>query len=213
VKTLWLWIVTVLAALLATTPTNRAFAGPAGKAVVPMTEADARRFFVCRTRVSFDSGHGTQVSYMRPDGAVFLWYPGNSIVLPGKWDITTRETTTEPPRKYTALCFQYGANTYNPVTKQAGGQWNCLPAGLFARLTVDSADGDVFGLARRNAVPFKLSRDKTTVSELKDKVRSGEAREQPPETARDPGCPAAAVDTRPKIPPQFPAESLNLASQ
>ena len=112
--------------------------------------------FINKTRVSFGPGHGTQVSYMRGDGAVFLWYPGNRVVLRGRWRTDGR-----------TICFRYGPNTYNPVTGRAGAEWECRPSDVFARTTVDRVAGDVFGLARRNAVPFVLAPDRTTIADLK----------------------------------------------
>src|SRR5262245_18402673 len=120
----------------------------------PMSLPEARQFFICKTHLSFDPGHGTQLSYLRADGAVLLWYPGNAIILRGRWKIEERTTASQPQRTYDALCYQYGANTSNPVTKQSGRRWECLPAHVWARIRVERADGDVFGLARRSAVPF-----------------------------------------------------------
>jgi hypothetical protein len=111
--------------------------------------------FINKTRVSFGPGHGTQVSYMRGDGAVFLWYPGNRVVLRGHWRIEDRK-----------ICFRYGPNTYNPVTGRGGGGWECSPIGAFSRTTVDRVPGDVFGLSSRNAVPFVLAPDRTTIADL-----------------------------------------------
>jgi hypothetical protein len=111
--------------------------------------------FVNKTRVSFGPGHGTQVSYMRSDGAVFLWYPGNRVVLRGDWRIQDGR-----------VCFRYGANTYNPVTGRGGGGWECRPIGAFSRTTVDRVPGDVFGLTKRNTVPFVLAPDRTTIADL-----------------------------------------------
>src|SRR4029453_11353963 len=50
-----------------------------------MTVGEANAKFVDHTRISFSPGHGTQVSYMRADGTVFLWYPGNRVVVRGRW--------------------------------------------------------------------------------------------------------------------------------
>ncbi len=55
---------------------------------------------------------------------MFLWYPGNSVVLPGTVERFEEVTVAEQP--HAALCFQYGAITYNPVTKQRGSKWNCF---------------------------------------------------------------------------------------
>ena len=125
----------------------------------PMSHSEAHRYFSSKTRVSLDQGHGTQVSFTSADGRVFLWYPGNAVVLHGRWRIVDAQGGA-------AICFLYGSNTYNPVTQQAGGRWSCGPADRLKRITVDQANGDVFGLARRRTVPFRLSSERTTIAEL-----------------------------------------------
>ena len=129
-----------------------------------MTVGEANAKFINQTRISFSPGHGTQVSYMRPDGSVFLWYPGNKAVLRGRWLIEGRANSAY-------VCFQYGSNTYNPVTKQPGGGWSCRQADVFARITVDRVPGDLFGLANRQSVPFVLTPERTILAELKQRVR------------------------------------------
>jgi hypothetical protein len=64
------------------------------------------------TNMSHDAGHGTQVEYLSPGGSAWLWYPGNSVILPGKWK-----------RSGENICFAYTANSYNPVTGHKGGDW------------------------------------------------------------------------------------------
>ncbi|HKD27265.1 MAG TPA: DUF6438 domain-containing protein [Xanthobacteraceae bacterium] len=149
-----------------------------------LSVAEARKLLICKTHMTFSAGHGTQVSYLRSDGVEFLWYPGNAVVVRGNWDIV--EHTTDPPG-YADICFQYGANTYNPVTGKMGGNWECRPAHAFARSTVDRSDGDVFGLAKRDAVPFELSRERTTINNLRTIARrlgaSGD-----PKSGSDRGC-------------------------
>src|SRR6266849_10942054 len=62
---------------------------------VALSVQEAGKLFVCQTRMSFGPGHGTQVSYIHPDGAIFLWYPGNAVIVPGKWQIVPRTTTAQ----------------------------------------------------------------------------------------------------------------------
>jgi hypothetical protein len=135
-----------------------------------MGEAEARGIFVGKTRVTFMPGHGTQISYMRPDGAIFLWYPGNAVVLPGRWRIEARWAGGTPPAKEALLCFQYRPNTYNPVTQVLGGRQECVPARAMSRFIVDRADGDIFGLAGRSSAPFRLAREPTTIAAVKAQI-------------------------------------------
>jgi hypothetical protein len=150
----------------------------------PMALEEAREFFACRTLMSFDPGHGTQVYYMRPDGTEFLWYPGNAVVLASKWRFTQR--VPDSPQLGVDLCFQYATNTYNPMTKQQGGQWECRAAQANAYRVVERATGDIFGLSRR--LPFVLSRERTSLEALQQQLRTLRP-EEPRDAADEQGCP------------------------
>jgi hypothetical protein len=108
-----------------------------------------------QTTLTYDPGHGTQIEYVAANGTSYLWYPGNRVVLPGHWK-----------RQGKDICWAYGANTYNPVTGQHGGGFECEPLGLYASSIVETAKGDVFGLAHRTRVPFQLTRTATTIATL-----------------------------------------------
>ncbi len=150
----------------------------------PLSMTEARKLLACKTHMTFSEGHGTQVSYLRSDGVEFLWYPGNAVVVRGKWNLT--EHTTDP-WKFADICFLYGENSYNPVTRKMGGNWECRPAHAFTRSTVDRADGDVFGLAKRTAVPFNLSRERTTIDDLR-KIAGRLDMPAEPQSGSDHGC-------------------------
>lgn len=107
------------------------------------------------TNLYYDAGHGVQVEYLTTDGKSFLWYPGNSVILPGRWKTEGRD-----------VCFAYGANTYNPVTGNSGGSWECTPARAFWAGVVERVEGDPLGLASRKRVPFRLRPERTTLAEL-----------------------------------------------
>lgn len=87
------------------------------------------------TYASSDFFHGLQVEYFSPDGKVFLWYPGNTKSVAGEW-------TTEG----NDLCFRYQSNSYNPVTGQNGGKWECTSKNRGKMGLVSKVDGDAFGL-------------------------------------------------------------------
>lgn len=107
------------------------------------------------TVMSYGRGHGTQVEYLGSNGMSYLWYPGNRVVLPAPWKYQKDQ-----------ICYLYGSNTYNPVTKERGGKWECQPIATSKLTRVETARGDVFGLAKRRAVPFVLPRARTTLSTL-----------------------------------------------
>ena len=110
------------------------------------------------TLVVHEPSHGTQIEYFHPGGHAFLWYPGNTGVVQGRWKLETQAGRR-------TICFRYGPNTYNPVTRQRGGQWQCRPFRLFARGVVSACTGDVFRLSnRQGAVPHVLKRDRRSLS-------------------------------------------------
>ena len=153
----------------------------------PLSVAEARRLFVCKTHMSFSAGHGTQISYLGSDGIEALWYPGNARMVRGKWRIV--EHANEPAGGYADICFLYPTNGYNPVTRKWGGDWECRPAHVYARSIIDRSDGDVFGLANRGAVPFTLSRERTTIDDLRKMTRRSDASSEVRSGAsRDRGC-------------------------
>lgn len=141
-----------------------------------VSATQAKAFLAGKTRLVFDTGHGSQVSYGATDGRTYLWYPGNAVILSGRWEV--RETTTEYVHlgrtahvgRSAEVCFQYGANTYNPVTRERGGQMSCRPFTIFKRGTVEAKAGDVFGLAMRSEAPFVLGRERSSIEALRRRV-------------------------------------------
>ena len=139
-------------------------------------EAETRKFVSCRTLVTWTAPQGTQVSYLGAGGKAYLWAPGNDAVLSGSWRIDPNATSRQSPQAYIAVCFQY----------QGNAQWDCRPAEILERITMDHADGDVFGLEGRTAVPFRLARDRTNIAMLQQRIKdqaqgqvSGTAPSQP----------------------------------
>lgn len=111
------------------------------------------------TQMMRDSHHGTQIEYLSEGGKAFLWYPGNSSILEGRWK-----------REGGDICFAYGGNTYNPVTGHSGGGWECMPFDLYWRVVEERMQGDIFSLDGRGAVPFKLDPKRTTLEKLLARV-------------------------------------------
>jgi hypothetical protein len=126
---------------------------------------ETKSLFSGQTMMSYDPGHGTQVEYIAPNGRTYLLYPGNKVIVHGSWKLAR----TDKPTIFN-LCFKYPSNSYNPVTKQSGGAWECQIAGFYLRGIADHAKGDVLGLAKSSAVPFVLSRARTSLSALIGKL-------------------------------------------
>jgi hypothetical protein len=176
-KLRWQWITALLAAAAvaaswATLDTAHSQNAPIIWKVPkkPMTMSEAREFLGCKTRMSFMEGHGTQVSFTAPDGRVFLWYPGNRVVLSGLWEVRSRAVLKSTLTVYAEICFRYGTNTFNPVTGAVGNAWECMPADFLASVTTDSADGDLFNLRQRPVPAFVLSREKTSLKQLEERA-------------------------------------------
>jgi hypothetical protein len=96
-----------------------------------------------KTVLMYDASHGNQVEFYDKDGNCFLWYPGNTVPVRGRWEARGDQ-----------ICFQYGPNTYNPVTRERGGHWDCAPVATWSVHVVDTVPGDVFGLSTK--LPAKL---------------------------------------------------------
>jgi len=103
-------------------------------------------------------GHGTQVEYFAPNGRAFLWYPGNTRSVPSYWKI-------EKGTRSHLICFQYPANSYNRLTKQSGGNWECAKLGFWAKDITEIRGKDIFSLSS-GRVPHSLSTYQTTFDAL-----------------------------------------------
>jgi hypothetical protein len=134
-----------------------------------------RRALSNMTTLSLSAGHGPQISYRTVDGRVFLWYPGNRVVLRGRWDVNAVRIVdpwTGAARQVVRVCYAYGRNTFNPVTGSVGGGWECSSASRSLARVAERARGDIFQLARRSAPPFVLSRQDLSFALVRRKARA-----------------------------------------
>ena len=97
-----------------------------------------------KTVLFFDEAHGNQVEFYSHDGNAFLWYPGNSEIVPGRWIL-----------KGDDICFKYGRDTYNSVTDKQGGDWDCSALKKWSEHIVDVMPGDTFSLSL-SGLPYRL---------------------------------------------------------
>jgi len=112
-----------------------------------------------RTIIYYDQSHGTQVEYYSPKGRAYLWYPGNRRAVPGLWQVQGEN-----------ICFQYGPNTYNPVTRTRGGKWECKPMAPHKKWMTGSCRGDVFKLAT-GRIPYRLIRGRAALNAVSARCR------------------------------------------
>ena len=125
----------------------------------PHTVEAARALFADRTRITYSSFHGTQIEYHRADGKAFLWYQGNSVVVPSNWKVSEYGLSSH------AICWQYPSRSYNPVTGETGGHWECQPASTYNGGLEQLIAGDPFRLSS-GRIPFRLPKGKLSAQEL-----------------------------------------------
>lgn len=99
-----------------------------------------------KTVLTNTRGHGYQVEYFDESGSSHLWYPGNRAVVPSNWKIEEGN-----------VCFGFGSNTYNPVTKRRGRGFECAPIAKKIVTHRATLPGDAFNL-KSGSVPYRLSR-------------------------------------------------------
>ncbi|MEO9822315.1 MAG: hypothetical protein ABJ370_05955 [Paracoccaceae bacterium] len=107
------------------------------------------------TFLDYSREHGTQIEHLSSDGRAYLWYPGNKRMVVGSWLVRPN------PRVPTVgeICFQYGPNTFNPVTQQRGGRLNCTTSGAFIIKENEYTRGDPLNLSS-GQIPFVLAKDR-----------------------------------------------------
>ena len=113
-----------------------------------------------------EPGHGTQIEYFAATGENFLWYPGNTRPVFGVWKLQRDGKDT----RY-LICFRYQSNSYNPLTRQRGGSWDCRPFGPYVAGLTEVRNGDIFRLSG-GELPFPLERSATTFDELLAKINT-----------------------------------------
>ena len=123
------------------------------------------------TRRSPAPPFGSQISYTSPDGASYLWFPGNEVVLQGRWTLEAAGryvVSLGRPVESVNVCFQYGPNTRNACTGRSSSP--CIPADVLKRMTEERVEGDIFGLSRRNQAPFRMTPAQVTFADIKRRI-------------------------------------------
>jgi hypothetical protein len=144
-----------------------------------------KAFMTDRTKTTWSIGYGLQVAYTAPDGRVFLWYPGNSVILQGEWKVELANALTGGvvviedgeqsvfrPIESAQVCFKYGVNTVDAVSRSPGGRFSCQGFGYFKGVNRENRKGDVFGLMTRSQAPFVLSKDEDKIANLLKKMKT-----------------------------------------
>lgn len=122
---------------------------------------------------TYSPAFGTQIEYHGADGRTALWFHGNRRIVHGRWRSKMRVIPSKlSGKKYAIpmLCYTYGSNTYNPVTKKRGGKEKCIAASIAFKRLKGARKGDVFRLAGRTGVPFVMQKKQYSFSDLVRKV-------------------------------------------
>lgn len=164
----------------------------AGTAVGKTTLEDSARYSVAearsalsnKTRLILTPAHGPQIIYTTTDGQLYLWFPGSDIIVGGTWQIeepqyrkrlTNREGVSEFEAPLPMYCYEYRASGYNPVTGMRSSKKSCEVAARTKAATVETANGDIFGLAQQVAVPFVLPRNLDSFAQVKARLSNASA--------------------------------------
>lgn len=146
------------------------------KSAPPITAKDVRDFISERTRLTFSQSHGSQIEYAGKDGKVYLWYPGNGIILSGQWKaepffiefVEGGQVTKKIEQD--KICFRYDRATFNPVTGRIGGNWECSALPSYKKTVTESEVGDTLNLKSQAEAPFILSRERTSLAAVRSRV-------------------------------------------
>jgi hypothetical protein len=126
----------------------------------------AVEFLSNTTIMTAGGGHGTQIEYLAANGTTSLWYPQNTVLVPGRWKVVDDKAGVP------IMCFLYGPNTYNPVTREVGGAWECnSTVQSYLMRVFQIASGDPFRLGS-GRLPFVMP----TEDEAKRAVTFGTAK-------------------------------------
>ena len=99
-----------------------------------------------KTLLFYEPSHGNQIELLDGDGRCYLWYPGNDIIVKGRWRIDESN-----------IYFQYGGDTFNPVTGVTGGRWEACPVAAWMVSIVEDVAGDILNIKKH--FPYILERN------------------------------------------------------
>ena len=131
---------------------------------ITATPESTQAFLAGTTVKGYEKLHGTQIEYLGRNGLASLWYPGNTETVPSRWKVEQAGGGSE-------VCFKYPTRSYNPVTGEGGGFWECHPAVEYLYLHDEIREGDPLGLAS-GRVPYVMPKE-TDVSIAAAMQKSG----------------------------------------
>ncbi len=148
-----------LAAIIVPISTARA------RVITPSTPDEFKLLVADFTTMIYDS-HGTQVEYNAASGKTYLWYPGNAEIVRGQWKLKRNGKSVD-------ICFKYPAGA---ASGRAGGDWVCQGVQPYLDGARQRSPGDALELSKAKIVPFVLTREKTSIPALWQKVYAARKR-------------------------------------
>ena len=123
--------------------------------ITPSTPDEFKLLVADFTAMNYDS-HGTQVEYNAANGKTYLWYPVNTEIVRGQWKLTRNGKSVD-------ICFKYPASA---TTGRTAGNWDCRGVQPYLDGARQRSPGDALELSKAKAVPFVLTREKTSIPAL-----------------------------------------------
>jgi hypothetical protein len=127
--------------------------------ITPSTPDEFKLLIADFTTMIYD-GHGTQVEYNAANGRTYLWYPGNAEIVRGQWKMKRNGKSVD-------VCFKYPAGA---TTGRAAGDWLCQPVQQYLDGARQRSPGDGLKLSKAKTAPFVLTREKTSIPALAQKL-------------------------------------------
>lgn len=129
------------------------------------TPQQAQALISGKTWRATGSLYGPAVHYSTPDGRDFAWFYEERQVIAGEWKVETGPSGSSGA-PVTKVCLRYPAETTHPISKAAGADWYCQPAGAVFERVGERVNGDPLGLASRSELPFVSRHKNLTISQL-----------------------------------------------
>ena len=129
------------------------------------TPQQAQALISGKTWRTTGSLYGPAVHYSTPDGRDFSWFYEGRQVIAGEWKVETGPSGPSGA-PVTKVCLRYPGEATHPISKAAGADWYCQPAGAVFERVGERVNGDPLGLASRSELPFVSRHKNLTISQL-----------------------------------------------
>lgn len=129
------------------------------------TTQQAQALMSGKTWRTTGSLYGSAVHYSTSDGRDFAWFLEARQVVAGEWKVETGPVGPSGAA-VTKVCLRYPGEAVHPISKAAGADWYCQPAGSVFEWVGERVNGDPLGLASRSELPFVSRYKNQTISQL-----------------------------------------------